>query len=83
MPEQSWGVTTQKDNKLFVHVLDGSKTVFLPMEGGNKIASAVAFDDGSKVPFTQIREGIVLTVPDAGKETVDRIITLTFRNPLP
>ena len=83
VPEQSWGVTTQKDNKLFVHVLDGSKTVFLPMEGEGKVVSAVAFDDGSKVQFTRVREGIVLTVPDAGKEVVDRIVTLTFKNPLP
>ena len=81
VPEQSWGVTTQKDNKLFVHVFNRSDAILVPVKG-NKLVSAVTFEDGTKVPFSQVSEGIVLSLPAAQKDTIDQIITLTFKNNL-
>lgn len=78
VPEQSWGVTTQKDDKLFVHVLESSDVILVPYTGG-KLLSAVSFEDGSKVKFSQLPEGIVLTLPERPAGTVDQIITLTFK----
>lgn len=81
VPEQSWGVTTQVDNTLYVHVFDRSDAILVPIKG-NKLVSAVAFESGEKVPFTQVSEGIVLTLPAAAEDTVDQIITLKFKNNL-
>ena len=78
MKEQSWGVTTRKDNRLYIHVLNPSETILFPFSG-SRLLSAVSFDDGSKVRFTQLPEGIVLTLPERQEGQTDQIITLTFR----
>ena len=78
MKEQSWGVTTRKDNRLYIHVLNPSETILVPFSG-SRLLSAVSFDDGSKVRFTQLPEGIVLTLPERQEGQTDQIITLTFR----
>lgn len=81
VPEQAWGVTTQKENKLYVHVFNHADAILVPVKG-NKLVSAVTFDGGQKVPFTQVSEGIVLSLPAAEKDCIDQIITLTFKNNL-
>jgi Alpha-L-fucosidase len=64
--EQGWGVTTQKDNVLYVHVLDWQPTIFLPLQG-HKAVSANLFCNGAKVSFTQTREGIILILPQKAR----------------
>ena len=81
VPEQSWGATTQKGKELYVHVLDHADAILVPVKG-NKLVSAVAFDGGAKVPFSQVPEGIVLTLPAKPEGCYDQIITLTFKNEL-
>lgn len=74
-----WGVTTQRGNRLYVHVLDASDPrVFVPY-GGNRLLSAVRMADGSAVRFTSTPEGVVLTL--AGEpDPTDEIIVLTYKN---
>lgn len=82
VPEQSWGVTTQTGKTLYVHVLDRAESIFVPIKG-NKLVSAVTFDGGQKVPFSQVSEGIVLTLPETCcDKCIDQIITLTFKTEL-
>lgn len=76
--EQSWGVTTRKDNRLYIHVLNPSETILVPFSG-SKLLSATSFEDGSKVRYTQLPEGIVLTLPERPEGLTDQIITLTFK----
>lgn len=82
VPEQSWGVTTQKDNILYVHVLNHAEAILVPVKG-NKLLSAVSFENGEKVPFSQVGEGIVLSLPDMEEGCPDQIVTLKFKNNLP
>lgn len=77
-PEQSWGVTTRKDNVLYVHNISGSGAVFVPVKGG-KIASAVTFDGGEKVAFSQVPEGLVITLPERPGKCPDQIIKVTYK----
>ena len=79
--EQYWGVTTQTGKTLYVHVLNPAEAIFVPFKG-NKLVSAVSFEDGTKVPFSQVAEGIVLTLPARPEACPDQIITLTFKNEL-
>ena len=79
--EQYWGVTTQTGKTLYVHVLNPAEAIFVPFKG-NKLVSAVSFEDGTKVPFSQVGEGIVLTLPARPEACPDQIITLTFKNEL-
>ena len=81
VPEQPWGVTTQTGKTLYVHVLNPAEAIFVPIKG-NKLVSAVTFCDNEKVTFSQVPEGIVLTLPGKECKCPDQIITLTFKNEL-
>jgi len=73
-----WGVTTQtRDGKVYVHVLHwNAELLALPAVRG-KIVSAKNLADGASVEVKQSADGVVLKIPAAGKDEVDRVIVLT------
>ncbi|MDR3266224.1 MAG: alpha-L-fucosidase [Tannerella sp.] len=72
-----WGVTTQKDNKLFVHILNlQDKALYIPYSG-NKLKSAVLFADRKAVQFLQDKEGVLLKFNET-PVAPDYVIELTF-----
>jgi alpha-L-fucosidase len=72
-----WGVTTQRADQVFVHVLHwGTPLLALPSLPA-KIKSAQTID-GAAVEFTENRDGVVLKVPPSKKDEVDRVIVLTL-----
>ncbi len=73
---RDWGVTTQKGNKVYVHVLNWKDKVLAIPAFGKKIKSAKLFTDKSKVNFTQSAEGIVLTLPKIDEKAYDTVIEL-------
>lgn len=78
---QEWGVTTQRDNTLYVHILDlKTNTLLLPYQG-NKLKKAVKFGTEEKVTYKQTKEGILLTF-DSIPEGTDYIVELTFKKAL-
>lgn len=80
IPAQSWGVTTQKGNVLYVHMLKHEDKILLPITG-NKLLEAKTFD-GADVTVGQYKEGIILTAPEADANEPDQIIVLKFKNNL-
>jgi alpha-L-fucosidase len=73
-----WGVTTQKADKIFVHVLNWkSKLLALPAVQ-ESIGSAQSFPDGALVVFHQTSDGVVLTLSEPKKDEVDRVVVLTL-----
>jgi len=76
--EHDWGVTTQKGNKLYVHVLNlKDNALFLPLTE-KKVKSAVAFKDKSKVNFTTTSAGILLQFKNVPDE-YDYVVELTLQ----
>jgi alpha-L-fucosidase len=71
-----WGVTTQKADKIYVHVLQWKAPLLALSPVEKTIKSAQEFGNGSAVEFKQTQDGVVLKVPPAGKSDVDRIIVL-------
>ena len=72
-----WGVTTQKEDKVYLHVLHwNGKLLALPAMP-TSVRSARTFPDGTPVAFTQNGDGVVLTIPEEKKGEVDRVIVLT------
>ena len=72
-----WGVTTQKGNKLYVHIMNlQDKGLFLPITG-HKITAARMFDDGSKVGFSKSKAGITLELAEV-PTAIDTIVELTL-----
>ena len=72
-----WGVSTQRGNKLYVHILDCmDSSLFLPM-GNRKVKSAKVFATGKTVRFTKTGDGITVNMDEAPKE-IDYVLELTL-----
>ncbi|HYX81859.1 MAG TPA: hypothetical protein VE714_05655, partial [Gemmatimonadales bacterium] len=73
IPPRSWGVTTQRGDTVFVHVLDWKDPVLaLPLAGRWKGRILPA---GTPVAITRSGDGLVLQIPSA--DIPDRVIVLT------
>ena len=73
----SWGVSTRKGNRLFIHVLDWQdKALYLPLKA--KVKKAIQFVDGSSVAFSQDKEGVLLKFPKVPTET-DYVVELLLK----
>ncbi len=74
----SWGVTTQRGDAIYVHLLDwNGDSIALP-DIGRKIVAARRLLDGSAVSFTVNDYGLLLKVPPRAKDQVDDVIVLTL-----
>ena len=72
-----WGVTTQKGNKLYVHILDlKDAALFLPLTD-KKVKKAVLFKDQSPVRFTKTKAGVLLEFAEVPKD-IDYVVELTI-----
>ena len=70
-----WGVTTQKGDRLFVHILDlQDKVLFLPLEG-QKVKRAMDFASRQALKFKRVDGGIVLQLDEIPTE-VDKVVEL-------
>lgn len=72
-----WGVTTQKGNKVFVHILDAKDDVILLPGLIKKVRKAYDFSDNSKVIITKTKKGIIISVPE-GEDVIDKVVVLEF-----
>jgi alpha-L-fucosidase len=78
VPSRSWGVTTQRGDTVFVHVLDwADRTLALPAIG-SRVQRAYMLDGGARVEVAQTETGITLTLPDADRNDADRVIVLVL-----
>ena len=73
-----WGVTTQKGNRLFVHVLNlKDKVLFLPL-GDRTVKKAFRFDDKQPVRTSKCEGGVVLLF-DKVPDEVDTVVELVLK----
>jgi alpha-L-fucosidase len=75
---KKWGVSTWKDNKVFVHILDAEDPVLYVPMAGPKVSKAYAFDSGEKITFRKQSDGVLLTLPEIPEDIIDYIIVLEF-----
>ena len=72
-----WGVTTQKGNKLYVHILDlQDKALFLPLEG-KRVKQAVSFADRQPLKYQKCEGGVMLYLP-AIPTDIDKVIEMVI-----
>ncbi|UOE47573.1 alpha-L-fucosidase [Mucilaginibacter sp. SMC90] len=78
IPAQPWGVITQKDKNLYVHVMTPSQQpyVFIPQLKG-KVTKAALLADGTAVKFKQQTEGVFVYLNGVATDPADTIIKLT------
>jgi alpha-L-fucosidase len=78
LPPSDWGVTTQKANKVYVHILNWNAQLLALPPIPRTVKAAQMLLTGSPVQFTQSSNGLVLHVPAAKKDEVDRVIVLAL-----
>ena len=72
-----WGVTTRRDNRLFVHILDlNDQGLFLPLNN-NKVKRACEYLSRKTVKFTRVDGGITLQLSKKPTE-IDYVVELEF-----
>lgn len=73
-PAQSWGTSTRKGNKLYVHILNPeANVIYVPAKG--KVKKAYEFHSGKKVNFSHEKTGVTLR-PEKLPEMIDYVIVL-------
>jgi alpha-L-fucosidase len=60
---RTWGVMTQKTNKVYVHILSPEDNNLLIPDFGKKVKSITLFNSGAKIKFRQDAFGIAVSVP--------------------
>lgn len=73
-----WGVTTQKGNHLFVHILNlQDKALFLPLDE-KMVKRALTFDGKKPLAFKRVDGGITLLLDEIPTE-VDKVVELHLK----
>jgi len=73
---RAWGVTTQRGDTVFVHVLDWRDRLLAIPDVGARVTRATMLGSGAAVPFVQTPSGLTLTLPSDGGGEPDRVIVL-------
>ncbi len=76
---RTWGVTTQKGNKVYVHILNWTDEALVLPSWGKTVKSARMFSDKSPVKFTSNEFGITLKIPAAKADELDTIVELEIK----
>ena len=72
----SWGVSTRKGNRLFIHILDWQDNrLYLPLKA--KVKKAFKYADKTPISFQQDKEGILLKLNETPTDT-DYVVELTL-----
>jgi alpha-L-fucosidase len=76
---REWGVTTQKGNTVYLHILHWQdETLTLPPIG-KRITSARLFSDKSPVKFRENEFGLSLQIPKGKQDDIDTIVELEVK----
>jgi alpha-L-fucosidase len=73
VPPKSWGVSTYKDNKVYIHLLNPEDNNLLIPDFGKKVKGITLYSTEAKLKFKQDAFGITVSVP---KEIIDEIDTI-------
>ena len=72
----SWGVSTRKGNRLFIHILDWrDNRLYLPLKA--KVKKAFKYADKTPISFQQDKEGVLLKLNETPTDT-DYVVELTL-----
>ena len=78
IPPHDWGVTTQKGNTLYVHILNlKDKALYLPLNR-KQVKQIRLFVDKTRLDYTVSGEGITILLPDV-PTSVDEILEVILR----
>jgi alpha-L-fucosidase len=71
-----WGVTTERDNRVYVHILDWQDAAILLPKLPRKIVSGRFLRDGSKAEYSENDMGVLVKIPQSAVDEYDTILVL-------
>ena len=72
--------STQKGNKVFIHILDSNKEMFFIENFNLRIKNISYYKSTEKVDFIKNESGLLLKVPNDKKNPIDTILELEIYN---
>lgn len=76
---RDWGVTTQKDNKVYVHLLKWYDESIVIPSWGKKVKGARLFADKTPLKFSENEFGITVRIPKSKLDEIDTVIELEIK----
>jgi alpha-L-fucosidase len=76
---RDWGVTTQKGNKVYLHLLKWYDESLVIPALGKKVKSARLFSDKSELKFAENDFGVTVKIPKNKLDEVDTIVELELK----
>jgi alpha-L-fucosidase len=76
---RQWGATTQKENHVYIHILNWQDESLTIPSFGKKVVSAKMFTDKSAVKFTDSDFGLTFFIPRPKVDEIDTIIELQIK----
>ncbi len=73
---KSWGVTTFKGNKVYVHILKADDNNLLIPDFGKKVKNVTLYATNTKIKFKQDAFGITVSIPAELKDETDTILVI-------
>ena len=73
---RTWGVTTRRDNVVYVHVLDWPDEAILVPPLGAAVKSAKLLKTGAAVAARNLPEGVLIPLPKTAPDPYDTVIAL-------
>jgi alpha-L-fucosidase len=78
VPPRAWGLTTQRGDTVFVHVLNWPDRVLSIPDFGRRVTRATMLDGGKRVEVVQTGAAVTLTLPTSA-DSLDRVVMLETR----
>ncbi len=79
LTERNWGVTTQKGNKVYVHLLNWHDETLTIPRLSKKVASAKLFKDKAALKFNENDFGVNIQIPKSQRDEIDTVIELELK----
>jgi alpha-L-fucosidase len=76
VPPKSWGVTTYKNNKVYVHILNAEDNNLLIPDFGKKVKRITLYTSGAKLKYKQDAFGIAISLPKEVLDETDTILVI-------
>jgi alpha-L-fucosidase len=80
LTERNWGVTTQKGNKVYLHVLNWQDETLTIPRLSKKVLSAKMFRDKTELKFSENDFGVTIRMPKSQQDEIDTVVELEMKN---
>ncbi|MGC4021581.1 MAG: alpha-L-fucosidase [Cyclobacteriaceae bacterium] len=79
LSERNWGVTTQKGNKVYVHILSWQDETLTIPKLSKKVVSVKLFKNKTVLKFNESEFGVSIQIPKSMQDEIDTVVELELK----